>query len=200
MFLNKKTNKNIVACLLLVEGIRYSKTGTAMAKKNLEEDLDLGIEPDKGSKKKLIIISAIALLVLIGGGLGIGWFLLGGEDAEVAEEQVEENKEQLPAIYYPMDPVFVVNLPEGSEAKLLQASVQVMARGQETIDFVQHNDPMIRHNLLNLFASHTGQELGTRKGKERLQTDVLKRLNKIIKDQGGSGEIEAVYFTSFVMQ
>ena len=126
-----------------------------MAKKKPDEDLDLGIEQEKGPRKKLIIIIAIALLLLVGGGLGVGWFLLGGEDAEVADEQVEEEKEQQPAIYHPMDPVFVVNLPEGSKAKLLQASVQVMAREQETIDFVQHNDPMIRHNLLNLFGSHT---------------------------------------------
>ena len=171
-----------------------------MAKKSPEEDLDLGIEQDKGSKKKLILIIAIALLVLVGGGLGIGWFLLGGDEAEVADVQENEQEAQQPAIYHPMDPVFVVNLPEGSKARLLQASVQVMARGQETIDFVEHNDPMIRHSLLNLFASHTDQELGTRNGKEKLQAEVMKRLNKIIKDQGGSGEVEAVYFTSFVMQ
>lgn len=171
-----------------------------MAKKKPDEDLDLGIEQGKGSKKKLIIIVAIALLVLVGGGLGVGWFLLGGDDAEVADQPAKESKEQLPAIYHPMDPVFVVNLPEGSKAKLLQTSVQVMAREQETIDFVQRNDPMIRHALLNLFGSHTDQELATRDGKVKLQSEVMEQLNKIIKDQGGAGAVEAVYFTSFVMQ
>lgn len=171
-----------------------------MAKTNPDEDLDLGIEPEKSSRKKRIIIATIALLLLSGGGLGVGWFLLGGEDAEVVGEPAGEEKEQQPAIYHPMDPVFVVNLPEGSSAKLLQAGVQVMAREQETIDFVQHNDPMIRHNLLNLFGSQSDQELSTRKGKDKLQAEVIKRLNQIIREQGGSGKVEAVYFTSFVMQ
>lgn len=171
-----------------------------MAKQKPEEDLDLGIEQEKGSKKKLIIIGAIVLVLLVGGGLVAGWFLMGGDDAAVADEEVEAPKEQQPAIYHRMDPVFVVNLPEGSKAKLLQASVQVMARTQETIDFVQHNDPMIRHNLLNLFGSHSGEELSSRSGKEKLQAEVMKQLNQIIKEQGGSGEVEAIYFTSFVMQ
>jgi len=173
-----------------------------MARSNTEEDLDLGVEQDKGSRKKLIIIIATTLLLLVGGSLGVAWFLLGGEQAELADTQDGADKKQQPqpAIYYPMDPVFVVNLPEGGKAKLLQTSVQVMARGQQTIDFVQRNDPMIRHSLLNLFGSHTDAELSSRNGKEKLQAAVIKELNKIIKEQGGSGEIEAVYFTSFVMQ
>ena len=171
-----------------------------MAKKKPEEDLDLGVEQEKGSKKKLIIIAAIALLLLVGGGLAAGWFLLGGDDTAEADNESEVPKVQLPAIYHQMDPVFVVNLPAGSKAKLLQASVQVMARTQETIDFVQNNDPMIRHNMLNLFGSHSDEELSSRSGKEKLQAEVIQQLNQIIKEQGGSGEVEAVFFTAFVMQ
>jgi flagellar protein FliL len=171
-----------------------------MARSNTEEDLDLGIEQETGSRKKLIIIIATVLVLLVGGSVGVAWFLLGGEPAELADAQEGADKEQQPAIYYPMDPVFVVNLPEGGKASLLQTGVQVMARGQQTIDFVQRNDPMIRHNLLNLFGSHTDAELSSRNGKEKLQAEVVRALNKIIKEQGGSGEIEAVYFTSFVMQ
>ncbi len=170
-----------------------------MAKKSPEEDLDLGIEQEPRSKK-LIIIIAVALLVLIGTGVGVWWFLLSGDEEQVAEESVEEEKVKQPAIYLPMEPAFVINLPAGSKAKLLQASIQVMSRGQETIDFIKHNDPMIRHNLLNLIGSHKDEELSTRDGKEKLQEEVKIALNKIIIDQGGSGEIEAVYFTSFVMQ
>lgn len=173
-----------------------------MAKKIQEEDLDLGIEQEKGSKKKLILIIAVAVLVLLGGGLGVGWFLLSGDDSEQAGSETESDaaKSQQAAIYYPMEPIFVVNLPEGSKAKLLQTSIQVMAREQQIIDFIKHNDPMIRHSLLNLLASHTDSELNSRGGKVKLQSEVITQLNKLIKEQGGSGEVEAVYFTSFVMQ
>jgi flagellar FliL protein len=170
-----------------------------MAANNNDDDLDLAVDQESGSKKKLILlIAAGVLLVLIAGG-AIAWFLLAGGDEENAEE-VAEAVEAGPAIYHPMEPGFVVNLPAGSKAKLLQAEIQIVARDQATIDFVKLNDPMIRHNLLNLLGASPDSELRSRQGKEKLQAAVLKQLNKLLKDQGGSGEIEAVYFTSFVMQ
>nr|WP_305793010.1 flagellar basal body-associated FliL family protein [Sedimenticola hydrogenitrophicus] len=99
-----------------------------------------------------------------------------------------------------MNPVFVVNLPPGSKAKMLQIGVQVMARDPALIEFIKHNDPMVRHNLLSLFGNQQGAVLRDRKGKEKLQADVFRTINQILKDQKGPGEIEAVFFTSFVMQ
>lgn len=170
-----------------------------MAKQQEDEDLDLGAENGGGSKKKLIIIIAGVILLLVMG-LGVGWFLMDGDEAaaeNVAEEVVEE---QLPAIYHPLNPVFVVNLPPGGKAKMLQIGVQVMARDPALIEFIQHNDPMVRHNLLSLFGNQQDAVLRDRKGKEKLQAEVFKMINQILKDQKWAGEIEAVFFTSFVMQ
>lgn len=170
-----------------------------MAKKKPDEDLDLGIEQGGGSKKKLILFIALGVL-LLGGGGGAAWFLLSGSGEETVEAKSAEGQQAMPAIYHSMTPVFVANLSEGSQAKLLQVSVEVMSRGQEAIDFVQQNDPLIRHNLLDLFGSHKDVELNSRAGKEKLQAEVVERMNQLITEQGGSGELEAVYFTQFVMQ
>lgn len=173
-----------------------------MAKKKAEKDLDLGIEQEKGSNKKLIILLVTGVLLLLGGGLGAGWFLFGGAQSEsVADDSsAPPEEEKPPAIYQPLDPVFVVNLPPGGDLKMLQIGVQVMVRDPSLIEFIQHNDPMIRNRLLDLFGSQDGGSLQVRKGKEKLQKEVLKSLNKMVKDEGGSGAIEAVYFTAFVMQ
>jgi flagellar FliL protein len=176
-----------------------------MAEEKLEEDLDLGIEQEGGSKKKLIIViaGAVLLLVLIGFG---AWLFLGGdeegESAEGEQAQVEEEaeEEKLPPIYHSLDPVFVVNLPPGGDARMLQVGVDVMLRNPELLEFIKHNDPMIRHQLLNIFSSQDAAKLRKRAGKEKLQSEVLAELKKIVKKQGGPGEIEAVFFTSFVMQ
>ncbi|MCP4994532.1 MAG: flagellar biosynthesis protein FliL [Gammaproteobacteria bacterium] len=177
-----------------------------MADEKLDEELDLGIENNSGSKKKLIILIAVGLIVLLGAGGGVAWFMLGGDpqpegeeagQEEVAEVEVEE---KTPLSYHPLDPQFIVNLPPGGKLKMLQIGVQVATRQPELIDFIKLNDPMIRNALLNLFGSQEGGKLLDRKGKEQLQATVLKSLNKIVKDQGGAGEFEAVYFTSFVMQ
>jgi flagellar FliL protein len=175
-----------------------------MAKQKVNEELDLGIEKENGSKKKWIILISVGVLVLLGGGLGASWFLFGGsEDEQVAmgsaggKQQVEEKP---PAIYQSMEPAFVVNLPPGGRLKMLQVGLQVMARDPALIEFIKHNDPMIRNSLLNLFSAQEGKQLKSREGKEKLQTELLKVLNRLTRNQGGPGEVEAVYFTSFVMQ
>ncbi len=170
--------------------------------KEKNEDLELAAGEQKGSKKMLIILIAVGALVLVGGGVA-AWLLLGGDSAEEgaeAETEQEAQVEQAPPIYFPLDPKFVVNLPPGGKAKMLQLELQLMARNQETIDFLKHNNPMVRHALLDLFGTQDSTALGTRAGKEKLQADVVKTLNKIVKEQGGQGEVEAAFFTAFVTQ
>ncbi len=172
----------------------------------LDDELDLGIE--KAGNKKLIIIiaAAVLLLVLIGGG---AWFFLSGDEdtpadgdevAEESAEQSEDGAELLPPIYHSLKPVFVVNLPPGGDAKMLQIGVDVMLRQPELLEFLKHNDPMVRDRLLSVFSAQDSKKLRSRAGKEKLQSAVQKELEKIVEELGGSGKIESVYFTSFVMQ
>ncbi len=175
-----------------------------MVNKKLDDDLDLGIEKEAGSKKKMIILIVVGVVILLGGGLGLGWFMLGGGsgdgEASVEVDTDSAEAEKLPPIYLSLTPAFVVNLPPGGQARMLQLGVDVMARQPELIEFLKHNDPMIRNNLLNLFGTQDSDALRAREGKEKLQAEVLKVLNQIVKGQNGPGEVEAVYFTSFVMQ
>ncbi|OOZ37230.1 flagellar basal body-associated FliL family protein [Solemya velesiana gill symbiont] len=173
-----------------------------MAEKEKSEDLGLGEEQGKGSNTKLIIMIAVGVIVLLAGGLGLGWFLFGGSDGDSQGEQAEEAVEevQAPLIYHPVSPEFVVNLPPGGKVKMMQVELQLVTRSQETIDFLKHNDPMVRHNLLDLFGSQDGEKLKSCEAKQQLQSDVMKKLNEIIKEQEGPGEVEAVYFTAFVTQ
>jgi flagellar FliL protein len=182
-----------------------------MVEPTFDDELDLGIEKTPGSRKKLVIIIAAAVLLLALGG-AVAWWLFSGDEesgaaeepaAEAAAEQSEEQpaeSEQLPPIYHSLDPVFVVNLPPGGDAKMLQVGVDVLVRSEKLEEFLKHNDPMIRNQLLNLFSSQNSIQLRSRAGKEQLQAKVLAELRKIVKSQGGTGEVEAVYFTSFVMQ
>ncbi len=180
-----------------------------MVEEELDEDLDLGEEKQGGSKKKLIIIIAAASLVVILGGAGAWWFLSGDDEAAPETAQTDQAdgdktadsaKEKGPAMYLSLDPVFVVNLPPNTGAKMMQVGVDVMVRDQKLLEFIQANDPMIRNQLLNLFSTQDASKLSKRSGKEQLQTEVKEAIQKIVKDQGGPGEVEAVYFSSFVMQ
>jgi flagellar FliL protein len=171
-----------------------------MADESLDEDLDLGAGKQAKPWKKIIII-ALAVLLLLGLGGGLTWFLVspGDETAATEEGQAAEEEPKPPAIYHALDH-FVVNLPPGERAKLLQVEMEVMVRSPELVEFLKHNDPMIRHKLLELLGTRKGSELRDRAGKEKLQADALAAIQGIVTELGGPGEVEAVYFTNFVMQ
>jgi flagellar FliL protein len=151
-------------------------------------------------KKKLIIIAAAALVVLGGGGAGAWLFLKGGasKDGEHAAEKAEP---KAPPQYLALEPPFVVNFESASTVRFLQISVQVLTRDLPTVQELKTNDPAIRNDLLLLFGNQKSETVATREGKEALRQQALETVRKIVSDNGGKPElVEAVYFTSFVMQ
>ncbi|MES9861912.1 MAG: flagellar basal body-associated FliL family protein [Candidatus Thiodiazotropha sp. LLP2] len=168
-----------------------------MANEQESEDLDLGEE--KGGKSKLIIIIAIAAVLLIGGGLA-AFFLLGGDDEAEEEAAAEEPVEEVkgPAQYLDFKPPFVVNMP--GKPSLLQIGVSIRVYSEPMAEFIRHNDPMIRHHLLNLLSAKDAKALKTREAKDALQDEMLQALNKVVKELEGPGEVDGIFFTSFVMQ
>lgn len=159
--------------------------------------------PKPGSKKKLIIIAVAVLAV---GGAAAGFFLRGGDEAAtesgkkkaVAEKKAEH---KAPAQYIALDPPFVVNFDAGSSARFLQVTVQLMTRDLELAEFIKQHDPVIRNDLLLLLGNVKYEDVQTREGKEALRQSSLETVRQIIKSEGAEpAKLEAVYFTSFVMQ
>jgi flagellar FliL protein len=169
-----------------------------MANEQASEDLDLGEE--KSGKSKLIIIIAIVAVLLIGGGVAAFFLLSGGETAEEEEPTAEETAEaeRGPAQYLDFKPPFVVTLP--GRPSLLQIGVSIRVYSEPMAEFIRHNDPMIRHHLLDLLSTKDANSLKTRQAKEALQKEMLDALNQVVKELQGPGEVDGVFFTSFVMQ
>jgi flagellar FliL protein len=51
-----------------------------------------------------------------------------------------------------------------------------------------------------LFSSQTFVELSNTAGKQKLQAEALAAVRKIVTDKVGNPGVDALYFTSFVMQ
>jgi flagellar FliL protein len=171
-----------------------------MANNEENDDLDLGEE--KPRKKRLLIIMVLSLLLLIGGG-GAAYFLLfteGDETMQAAQDtQVDANEtEKGPAHYIEMKPVFVINLP--GKPSLLQVGVSLRVFSDQMVEFIKHNDPMLRHHLINLLQNKEAATLQGRDAKEALQAEMIKEVNRIVTELSGPGQVDALYFTSFVMQ
>jgi flagellar FliL protein len=59
---------------------------------------------------------------------------------------------------------------------------------------------VIRNNLILLFSEQTYETLSSREGKRKLADAALEEVRKILREQSGNASVEALYFTTFVMQ
>ena len=151
---------------------------------------------NKKSSWLLLTIAAIVLLGLLG---GAAWYLFVGSSAK--KDHAATKVAALPPIYIALDPPFVVNFEAEQLVRFLQVTVQVMTRDPETAEQVKSNDPVVRNDLLLLLGNQNYQTISSRDGKEKLRLQALDTVRKVVKGAGGKPEkVEAVYFTSFVMQ
>ena len=171
-------------------------------------------EKPKGSMiTKILLFGVLPLMtavVLVVGGLFIAGVLPGGggggdhaaveEDGGHGDEGDGHGSEELPAVYIPIDPAFVVNFASQGRARFLQISVEVMTRDPAVPPLVEQHLPVIRNNLMLLFSSQTYDSVSTLEGKETLREEALAVIQEILEEETGDPGVEAVYFTSFVMQ
>lgn len=152
-----------------------------------------------GLKIALIIIIPLLLISSTVAGLYLGGVFSGSKNGEEGHD--EQGKEVIaPAIYISLDPAFVVNFAEGSRARFLQVSVEVMTRDNQVEQHIRTHMPVIRNNLLLLFSSQTYELVSTLEGKESLREEALNVVQRILEEETGDPGVESVYFTSFVMQ
>ena len=153
-----------------------------------------GVEPPKSGGKGWILI-LVALLVLGGGGFA-AWKMLGsGGDAKPKQEV------KLPPRYINLDPPFVVNFESDSMVRFLQVTVGIMTRDTTMETLVKDNDPRVRNDLLMILGNQSYESVATLEGKESLRQKCLETIRSIVAEMNGDPQkIEALYFTSFVMQ
>jgi flagellar protein FliL len=170
--------------------------------------------PTAGNKKMMFIMIGVMLIVLLGGLGGMYLMMKGSSGGEEAAEgadkgakiaksgkKVEKVEPKAAAIYVGFEPPFVVNFPADSPVKFLQLTVQIMTRESAVEHEIKGNDPAIRDALLTLFGQQIAEKLATPEGKEELRAQALRAVRGVIKSEGGEADkVEAVYFTSFVMQ
>lgn len=149
--------------------------------------------PASSGKGKLVIL----VLLLAAAGGGGAWYagLLGGTAPETAAQAAVE-----PAIYFDIDDNLVVNFQGGGRMRYLQIGVQVMTRDPAAVEALKQHRPVVRNNLIMLFSEQSYESLSTREGKSVLADAALAEVQSVLADGYQGPGVEAVYFTSFVMQ
>lgn len=156
-----------------------------------------GEEGKKKGKGKLVII--VALVVLAAGGGG-AFFMLKGGHPKSAEQAAADAAKAKPAVYLQLDPAFVVNFQDEAALRFLQVGVNVMSHDPEAIAAAKEADPEIRNALLMLFSAQDVKSLSDVKGKQKLQAAALAEVQRVLKEKIGRPGVDALYFTSFIMQ
>lgn len=155
----------------------------------------------KNKKKLFIIIGAVVLVLLIGGGFG-AWFFL--KDEPVPEDkQTPGQQVPVPALGHktqigPMVNIeeFIVNIISGDAAHYVKASLTVELTNEEVTIEVEQRMPQMRDAILLLISNKTYEELQDLQGKKQLKAELLSKINSFLQ----TGEVTSIYFTNFVVQ
>jgi len=170
-----------------------------------EKESDDSQATEKPKNNMVMFVGVTVLLV----GLSIGGtlFFIGGEAAApvataetLAGESVAMKKPLENAVYVDLDPAFTVNLMAGSTSKFLQIAVSILTYYDDSKEAIQRHIPEIRNSLLMLFGAQLSQNLVDVKSKEALRIKAFEAVKKVLSERGEQVDIEAIFFTKFVMQ
>src|SRR5579862_1529958 len=146
----------------------------------------------------------IVTLVLLGGGAGGAWYAFRpaatpANASTATPEAAAQSKAA--AIYYKFDPPFVVNFGGEGSTRYLQVTIEAMSRDAGILEVLKNNEPAVRNDLLMLFSGQDNATLMSADGKDKLRAATLAAIRKVLESEGADGKlVEAVYFTSFVIQ
>jgi flagellar protein FliL len=169
------------------------------------KDAPAPVRPIK-ARKTSVLPWLILTLLLIGLGTAGAWFALhpaaiASPAAAAAPTTDAPAQPRAAAIYYKFDPPFVVNFGGEGGTRYLQVTVEAMSRDTAVLEVLKNNEPAVRNDLVLLFSSQDNTALMGADGKEKLRAATLAAIRKVLDSEGAAGKlIEAVYFTSFVIQ
>ena len=158
-------------------------------------------EKSGGGIMKMLMIGGIAVVMLVVG-IFAGPAIMNmispppeGEEAAVPEPG------DGPAIYTSLHPPIVVNFKDAvGDPHFMQITMEVMARDQNVINSVREHTAAIRNALILLYSGSIYEEVTTHEGKEKMLAEGLEQIQVVMTETIGEPGVEAVYFTSLVIQ
>lgn len=176
-----------------------------------EEETNTVETKDSGSMMKIILLVNL-VLILIGITVGVTIFMMSGDDDEKASQvdtevlegqgsdEVEIQRTGGKPIYVPLNPAFVVNFENQDLVSFLQVDIQIMTYDPAVEQALKTHMPVVRNELLLLLGGKQYHEINTREGKRKLSQEAIREIRRVLEESGAPSGIEALYFTSFVMQ
>jgi flagellar FliL protein len=119
--------------------------------------------------------------------------------AEDEKDNGEESEQAAPVIsYYQIKPSLVANLSSGG--KYIRCDIQLMTHDETFLEELNLHAPAIRHSLLLLLSEQNGKDIKAPEGKEKLRKKALSTLGELMQELSGRNELEALFFTTFLVR
>ncbi|MBT9139449.1 MAG: hypothetical protein DDT30_00019 [Dehalococcoidia bacterium] len=146
-------------------------------------------QPGK-SKTKLLLL-AIVVLALLGGGLGFYTFFVQANQDEGANLPA---KEEPLLMHGPQD--FTVNMSDRAQRRYLKATIVLGYADEKMSRELEQRSVQIRDVVIKVLRSFSTEDMATVEGVARLRAELIKNLNTLLT----SGEIKEIYFTDLLVQ
>jgi flagellar FliL protein len=119
-----------------------------------------------------------------------------------AKEAPKEGEGPPVVSYVSMSPPFVGNYALDGSPKLhvYKADVALKVTGPEAAAAVKKQDPLIRNQLVALFAQQTVDSLSNVESKEKLRQEALKQVQQVMNDEEGKPVVEDLLFNNLIVQ
>jgi len=134
----------------------------------------------------------IALLLA----LSLPFSALASEEKEPAEGEAEAPK----VAYIDLVPAIVGNFGGGPKLKYYKADISLRVTGPEAAEKVEYHEPLIRNQLVMLFAQQTEESMAGVDSKERLRQEALKQVQQVLNDEEGKPLVEDLLFNNLIIQ
>lgn len=120
--------------------------------------------------------------------------------AAMAEEAKEGEAQKVN--YITLSPPFVGNygLDGTPKLKVYKADVALRVTGEEATKAVKANEPLIRNQLVALFAQQTTEAMNNVEAKEKLRQEALKQTRQVMSDETGKPVVEDLLFNNLIIQ
>ena len=113
-----------------------------------------------------------------------------------AEEAAPEGEGANKPVYVDL----VGNYGSGPRLQYYKADIALQVADKDAATKVEHHEPLIRNQLIMLFAQQTDQSLGTVEAKESLRQEALKQVQQTLEQEEGKPLVTDLLFNNLIVQ
>lgn len=104
-----------------------------------------------------------------------------------------------PSAYVSLFPALVGNYGAGTKLKYYKADIALRVKA-ENVAKVEYHEPLIRDQLIQLFAQQTDEDMNEFEGKERVRKAALLQVQQALAQEEGETLVDDLLFNNLVVQ